>query len=186
GTFATDDYYIRPVDEGHARNPGNLLIESDPGYRSSPPNQSHAFSGALWDPQGIWGPPGRYLTYDDPFLTHGATCSPVLPAGTNGVSCEGPYYGVLEFVLDQGNDRWDARMPIDVTRTSAAGTEVGTWEVADGNLVSAFQNMRHFAAREEGRYLLDFPGSPVPGDVGLTLENLHEAADSFVLGVRFD
>jgi hypothetical protein len=186
GTFATDDYYIRPVDEGHARNPGNLLIESDPGYRSSAPNSSHVFSGALWDPHGVWGPAGRYLAYDDPFLTHDATCSPVLPAGTNSVSCEGPYHGVLGFVLDQGNERWDARMPIDVTRYGDDGSEVGSWQVDDGNLLSAFENMRHFAAGEEGRYLLDFPDSPVPADVGLTLENLHEASDSFVLGVRFD
>ena len=186
GAFATDDYYIRPVDEGHIRNGGNLLIESDPGFRSVAPNASHVFSGALWDPHGTWGPAGRYLTYDEPFLTHGATCSDVDPPGTNAVSCEGPYYGVLEFVLDQANERWDARMPIDVTRFDAAGAEVGTWSVADGNLVSAFQNMRHFAAHPEGRYLLDFPGSPVPGDVAMTLENLHEAEDSFVLGVRFD
>jgi len=186
GAFATDDYYIRPVDEGHARNPGNLFIETDPGFRSVAPNASHVFSGALWDPQGIWGPAGRYLTYDVPFLTHGTTCSAVLPAGTGGVSCEGPYYGARHFVLDQGNARWDARMPLAVTRYADGGGVVGTWNVANGNLISAFQNMRHFAAHEGGRYLLDFPGSPVPADVGLTVENLHEASDSFVLGVRFD
>jgi hypothetical protein len=186
GVFATDDYYIRPVDEGHARNDGNLLITSDPGYHSSPPNASHVFSGALWDPHGTWGPAGRYLAYDTPFLTHDTTCSPVLPAGTNAVSCAGSYYGALEFVLDQGNDRWDARMPIDVTRYDAGGAEVGSWVVQDGNLISSFQNMRHFAAHQGGRYLLDFPASAVPGDVGLTLENLPDTTDSFVLGLRFD
>jgi hypothetical protein len=97
----------------------------------------------------------------------------------------GPYYGVQHFVLDQGNERFDARMPIDVTRFSAAGADVGHWSVGDGNLISSFSNMRHFSAREDGRYLIDFPSSTIPTDVGFTLDNLLTADDTVVLGIRF-
>jgi len=185
GMFATDDYYLTPVDKGHIRNPGNLMINTDPGYRSPRPSPSYALAGALWDPHGTWGPAGRYFVYDDPFLTHGTTCSPVQPAGSNGVSCEGPYYGVAGFVLEQANERYNARMPIDVTRYSNAGVAVGQWNVADGNLISAFSNMRHFAAQHESRFLLDFPAAPTPNDVGLSVENALTTGDTFVLGVRF-
>ncbi|MCB1215050.1 MAG: right-handed parallel beta-helix repeat-containing protein, partial [Deltaproteobacteria bacterium] len=34
GAFATDDYYLEPVDKGHIRNSDNLLIHSHPGHRS--------------------------------------------------------------------------------------------------------------------------------------------------------
>jgi hypothetical protein len=185
GMFATDDYYITPVDKGQARNPGNRLINTDAGYRVPRPSPNYTLAGALWDPHGIWGTAGRYFVYDDPFLTHNTTCSPVPPVGSNGVSCEGPYYGVQGFVLDQGNERYNARMPIDVTRFSANGTDVGHWTVGDGNLISAFSNMRHFAAQHDGRYLLDFPGSTVPNDVGLSIENAPTANDDLVIGIRF-
>lgn len=186
GTFATDDYYIRPVDKGHVRNPGNLRINADAGYRTPRPSPNYALAGALWDPHGTWGPPGRYVVYDQPFLTEGATCSAISPAATGASSCVGPYYGVLEPVLDGGNERWDARFPMRFTRYSAAGSAVGTWEIGDGNLISAFSNMRHAALRGSGRYLLEFPGSPTPADVGFTVENAPAAGDTFVIGVRFD
>jgi hypothetical protein len=187
GAFATDDYYIRPVDKGHIRNPGNRFIQTDGGIRVARPSPSYALAGALWDPHGTWGAPGTWFTYDDPFLTHGGGCVTVAPPAANGTSCTGTYYGAMGFVLDQANPRWDPRMPIEVTRFDAAGVPVGTWSVADGNLISAFQNMRHFAARAgAGRFLLDFPASSTPADVGLELENLLEPSDTFVLGVRFD
>lgn len=186
GTFATDDYYIRPVDKGHARNPGNVRINADAGYRVPRPSPSYALSGALWDPHGTWGPAGRYLVYDDPFLTQGTTCSAVVPASTGAASCTGPYYGIVEPVLNRANERWDARLPMAFTRYSAAGSPVGTWSIADGNLISAFSNMRHAAVHGTGRYLLDFPGAAPPGDVGFTVENAATSADTFVIGVRFD
>lgn len=92
---------------------------------------------------------------------------------------------VQGFVLDQGNERYNARMPIDVTRFAADGTDVGHWTIGNGNLISAFQNMRHFAAQHDGRFLIDFPGSTMPNDVGLTVENAPTSDDDVVLGIRF-
>ena len=187
GAFATDDYYVRPVDKGHIRNPDNLLIGSDPGYRSPRPSPNFAFAGALWDPHGTWGAAGTWNTYDDPFLTHDATCAPVLPAGSNAVSCDGDYYGVMRFQLDQGNEPWEAYMPIEARRYDAADNQVGTWAVGPGwAIANAFGNMRHFAARHDGRYELDFPGSPTPTDVVFELENMDAVDRSFVIGVEFD
>lgn len=186
GTFDTWDYYIRPVDKGHVRNPGNVLVNSDPGYRHPRPSPNYALAGALWDPFGTFGPAGNYNVFDDPFLTSGATCQAILPAGSNGTSCDGNYYGVDSFVLDQGNDRWAGMFPINTTRYAADGSVLGTWNVGDGTVLSAFGNMRHVAVRESGRYLIDFPGRPVPGDVGVTIENALTANDDVVLGFRFN
>lgn len=185
GVWDTWDYYIRPVDKGHARNPGNVTINSDPGYRHPRPSPNYALAGALWDPYGSFGPAGNYNVFDQPFLTTGATCQPIPPAGSNGTSCSGPYYGVDNFVLDQGNERWAGLFPISATRQDATGGTIGTWTVGDGHLVDAFGNMRHFAVRDGARYLLDFPGSPVPNDVGFTIENAFATGDDFVLGIRF-
>jgi len=52
GAFDTWDYYIRPVDKGHLRNPGNVLVQSDPGYRHPRPSPNYALAGALFDPFG--------------------------------------------------------------------------------------------------------------------------------------
>ena len=49
-------------------------------------------------------------------------------------------------------------------------THVRSHQVRTALFLSA---MRHFAAHGGGRYLLDFPSSPVPADVGMTLENLR-------------
>ncbi len=185
GAFDTWDYYIRPVDKGHARNPGNVLVNSDPGYRHPRPSPNYALAGALWDPHGTFGPAGNYNVYNEPFLTHGASCQPILPAGSNGTSCDGNYYGVDSFVLDQGNDRWAGLFPINTTRYANDGTVAGTWNIGDGSVLSSFGNMRHVAVRESGRYLIDFPGRPVPGDVGVTIENALTTDDDVVLGFRF-
>jgi PKD repeat protein len=186
GVFSTEDYYIRPVDKGHARNPGNLWIASHPGYRVQR-NPSFALAGALWDPFGTWGPAGNWSGYDTPFFTHGATCQPVAPAATSGAaSCDGgPYYGAINFVLDQANSRFAATFPIEVTRYDAALNPIGTWSVAQGDPAVGLVNMRHFAAVHGGVYLLDFPGSPLPGDVGFDLENMLDANATAVIGVRF-
>ncbi|MCI0572000.1 MAG: G8 domain-containing protein, partial [Myxococcaceae bacterium] len=79
GVFRTDDYYIRAVDKGPVRNPGNLLVRSHPGFRAPVVRQENwTLAGALWDAHGYFGPAGRYWVYDEPFLTHGAACTPVL------------------------------------------------------------------------------------------------------------
>ncbi len=184
GTFRTDDYYYRAVEKGHVRNPQNILINSHTGYRSPRPNSNYALAGAIWDPNGVFGPAERYWTFDEPFLTAGTTCQQVAPEGLNGASCVGPYYGVIGFVLDGANARYQARMPIDVERRDAAGALLGRWVVEDGTLISDFGVMRHFAALRGGEYILRFPGSPLPRDVGFTLDNLHSADDTLMIAVQ--
>jgi PKD repeat protein len=190
GVFSTDDYYIRAVDKGHARNPDNLWIGSHPGYRVQlPPTRSFALAGALWDPWGIWGPAGNWSVFDTPFLTHGAACQPVAPAADSGaLSCSGgPFYGVMSFVLDQANSRFSPTFALDVTRYDAALNPLAPgWRVEEGIPAVGLTNMRHFAAAQGGTYLLDFPGSPVPGDVGFTVENMLDTGSTVVVGVRFD
>lgn len=38
GAFGSNDYYIRPVEKGMWRNPGNRMIHTDAGYRAIPPH----------------------------------------------------------------------------------------------------------------------------------------------------
>ncbi len=184
GAFATNDYYTRPVDKGHIRNPGNLLINSHPGYRAPRPSAQYAFAGALWDPQGIWGPAGNWNTYANPFLTDGATCQ-AIPGDAGAVSCDGEYYGVSGFQLEGANRPWAAYMEIAARRYNSAGLLVGTWGVEAATSATTFGNMRHFATRSSGRYELDFPSSPTPTDVIMTVDNMDAAAQTFVVGVQF-
>jgi hypothetical protein len=188
GVFSTDDYYIRPVDKGHARNDGNLWLQSHPGYRMHRTSPAFALAGALWDPFGSWGPAGSWSLFDEPFMTHGASCTPIAPAAASGaVSCAGgPFYGAINFVLDQGNSRFGATFALDVTRYDSMLNPVGTWVVDDGIPSVGLMNMRHFAAADGGIYRLDFPTSPVPRDVGFDLENMLDASSDFVLAVRFE
>lgn len=195
GAFKTDDYYTAGVDKGTVRNPGNRLINSHPGYRSLPPqldgqplnNRNFTFSGALWDPHGYWGPRGNYTVYNVPFLTAGASCQPVAPAGRNGLSCAGEYYGVEQFQTDFDNSRYNFMAPIDVTRQDANGAEIGRWSVGDGTISTAsLGNMRHFAARPGGRYVLRFPGKPNPRWLAMTVTNAWRASDSMLMAVPFD
>ncbi len=186
GAFKTDDYYVRPVDKGTISNPGNVLVDSHPGYRIPRPATDWALAGALWDPHGYWGPAGNWWVYDDPFLTHDRDCVSVAPAGSNGASCPGNYLGIKGFQLDQANEPWAAYFTIDVTRQDVAtGAAVGSWRVDAAPPAQAFSNMRHFAAAEGGRYLVDFPGQ-LPTDVVVEVENALTADDHAVLGVRFD
>lgn len=186
GTFKTDDYYIRGVDKGLIRNPGNMLVASHPGFRTPPTlTENWTLAGALWDPHGYWGPQGNYWVYDQPFLTSGANCQQVLPAGKNGASCEGPYYGVDGFQLDRNNESYSALMPISVTRVAATGEPLGLWTVGDGKVAPKLGNMRHFSAHKDGRYVLRFPSSALPREVALIIDNAYRADDSFLLAVDY-
>ncbi len=186
GAFKTDDYYISPVDKGLVRNPNNQLIQSHPGYRSPLRLQENwALAGALWDPHGYWGPAGNFWVYDLPFLTEGQNCQPVAPQGENGLSCDGEYYGVDNFVVDN-SEPYRSMMPIQVTRFRADNSTIGTWFVGNGEQATRLGNMRHFAALRNSRYLLDFPGEPVPNQrVELTVTNAYRPEDQFLLGIRF-
>ncbi|MCA9519907.1 MAG: right-handed parallel beta-helix repeat-containing protein [Myxococcales bacterium] len=197
GAFASDDYYIRPVEKGHIRNSNNLLIKSHPGHRSKASVDEgsgfalgydyYVFASALWDPYGLWGPAGNWSVYDEPFLTYGANCTPLSPPGQLAISCDGRYYGVDAFVVNQANEPWDDLMAIEIQRYTdgTLGEEVGTWRVEAGQSDWLLAHMRHFAVRQNGFYRLSFPGLEIPWEVTLDLTNIHGKDDVFVLGVPF-
>jgi hypothetical protein len=193
GAFRTNDYYTLGVDKGTVRNANNRLIASHPGYRTLPPhldgqplNRRHwTYAGALWDPHGYWGPKGQYWVIDHPFLTSGAQCQRVEPAG-NGQSCAGEYYGVGSFQTDFDTSRYNFQAAIDVTRQDSGGNPMANWSVADGTTSTMLGNMRHFAARPGGRYVLKFPGKPHPKWFAMSVGNAYRASDSFVIGIAFD
>lgn len=188
GAFATEDYYIRPVDKGQMRNPGNLMINTHPGYRSMPVLDHYTLVGALWDPNGVWGPANNFFVYDSPFFTYGQTVSPVEPAGqTGGVSVSGPFYGIKEFVLDNSRPYYEPLMAVTATRLDPQTLQpVGTWEVDEALSINwILAPMRHFAAHRDGIYQVAFPSESLPTDVELRFENMLEESDTLVLGVQF-
>jgi G8 domain/Right handed beta helix region len=187
GAFKTNDYYITAVDKGLVRNPDNKLINSSPGRRVQPfLNENWTLAGALWDPHGYWGTKENYWVYDNPFLTSETSCFDVAPAGKNGKSCTGPFYGIGDYLTDFDAQRYGFKAPIAVTRYNSAGSSIGTWTVGDGNTAPKLGNMRHFAAFKNGRYALRFPGHDKPKDVSLSLSNFLSSDDSMILGVAFD
>jgi hypothetical protein len=199
GAFKTDDYYITAVDKGLVRNPNNRLINSHPGYRVLPPalrtddnpNDNWTLAGALWDPHGYWGPKENFWVYDVPFLTDGASCIAVQPAGQNGMSCDGEYYGVGDYLTDFDTNRYNFRAPLEVIRQDSTGAEIGRWTVADGNVSNMLGNMRHFAAHTAGSYVMRFPkttgtGYDLPKRFEASISNAYRATDWFMLGISFD
>jgi hypothetical protein len=76
--------------------------------------------------------------------------------------------------------------PIDVTRQDNNGQALGSWSVADGATSTMLGNMRHFAARPGGRYLLRFPGKPNPKWFAMSVGNAWRSSDWFVMAVAFD
>jgi G8 domain len=190
GAFRTDDYYTIAVDKGLQRNPDNKLILSNPGRRVQPfTTQNWTLAGALWDAHGLWGPKGNYWVYDEPFFTSGSSCTAVAPAGKNGSSCAGPYYGVGDYLTDFDTNRYSFKAPIEVTRVNPDGSQVGVWRVGDGNTAPMLGNMRHFAALKGGRFVLRFPnpsgGYRLPTSFGSSFSNLLTSSDSALLGVAF-
>jgi G8 domain len=196
GVFRTDDYYITAVDKGLARNGNNLLINSHPGYRTPVKTQENwTLAGALWDPHGYWGPKGNYWTYDNPFLTAGSNCAPVDTGGgapgTNGLSCDSNFYGVTGYWSEK-SAQYLPFMPIKATRYDSNGQFVGSWAVGDGTTAPKLGNMRHFAAKKGGRYLLEFPSNKADPNAYIPAEffqfnvtNAYRTDDEFVIGVPF-
>ena len=194
GVFSTSDYYITGVNKGPARNPNNRLIASHPGYRTLPPHMDGkpidrrfwTLSGALWDPHGYWGSKGQFWVYDIPFLTAGASCQPVAPAGKNGVSCAGEYYGLGGFKTDFDPSDYQFVSAIEATRIDSAGNPIGTWAVQDGANSTMLGWMRHFAARQGGSYILRFPGKPASRYFAMSVTNAYRDTDTFLFAVQFD
>ena len=211
GVFGTDDYYIRPVEKGFKRNPSNILINADAGFRAKPPHLQAGYtpadknnwtlSGAIWDPEGYWTTKGSYWVLDSPFLK-APDCTPIaskVPTNVaNGLSCAGPYYGVHDFRLGRDNpltftDQYSFNETLEATRLDANGVALGTWRVENGFDSNMLGNMRHFAAMNGGIYTVRFPEYPhgsttkvSPKWVNLAIENMIAAGGSFILGVQYD
>lgn len=196
GVFATDDYYIRPVEKGQARNYNNLIINSHPGVRLKAPYNYFSLSGALYDPNGIWGPAGNFVVYDDPFYTTGKTKIDIAPSlqVSGGVSVTGPFYGFQGFVphglgnTAPKNQPYNACMAIKVRRLNPATlAEEGNFELEGRTFATALANMRHFATSPDAYYELSFPADSVlPEDFQMTVENMMEESDVQVVAVQFD
>jgi hypothetical protein len=223
GAFMTDDYYIRPLEKGTVRNEGNRLINSHAGYRSLPPMlqkvhnraENWALSGALWDPYGYWGPARNFLVFNVPFLTTGKTCvnsdGNTAGDGLNGVSCEGPYYGVSSFQTDVEPGRYTFSAALHVQRQTPSGDALDTWNIEDGytswtdakgvSHACDFHTpppkgkycswklgwMRHFTAVPSGRYLVEFPThARPPRYLAFNIENAYRESDDMLIAVPFD
>ena len=180
GVFATNDYYIRPVEFGHIRNTNNLIINAHPGVKLMAPFSYFTFAGAMWDPYGMWGGNvGDYLVYDLPFFTAGQTPTPVIPGEVSGgVLVEGPFYGFNQFVINEGNIRWEDYMSIRVHRLADNFQNLGTWEVDEAQSGWALAHMRHFATHPSDYYQLEFPSIETVSDIGLNVTAM-KATDSY-------
>ncbi len=194
GVFSTDDYYIRPVEKGQTRNEGNLIINSHPGVKLKAIYSYFTLASALWDPHGIWGPPGNYFVYNDPFLTHGKPITEVAPgAVSGGVSVPGPFYGFEGFVLHGVGDAPPKNQPyfdlmgIKVRRLNQNLEEIATWTVPEAQPDYLLQHMRDFATSPDGIYELTFPDEDaLPTNFQMNVENMLTTDDVQVMAIQFD
>lgn len=187
GVFATNDYYIRPVELGQIRNTNNLVVNAHPGVKMTAQYSYFALAGALWDPHGIWGGnAGDYLVYDSTFFTAGQTPTPVSPSTiSGGVLVEGPFYGFNEFVINRGNIRWEDFMAINVQRLDDDFQNIGNWELIDADPSWALSHMRHFATHPSDYYQLEFPSIDTVFDVGINVTAMTSTDDYQVIAIEY-
>ncbi|MGB3619673.1 MAG: G8 domain-containing protein [Catalinimonas sp.] len=203
GAFDLSDYYLRPVEKGQWQTEGMVLINAHPGvkltaYEGVPdqrndPNKPHYNqAGAVYDPQGLWGPANTYFVFDEPFYTYGETKH--LPAGISaalngGVSVQGPFYGIDGFEINDGTGvDENQRMGLEIFRYNAQDQVVGSqrlWSLsaAPSNLLA---NMRDFALHHDGYYEVEFPENTPPDRVQVGMTNLLTTADVVIVGFEFD
>jgi hypothetical protein len=194
GMFKADDYYLRGIEKGQARNTNNRLINTQGGYRPLPPNldgqplenRNWTYSGALWDPAGLWGPKDNFVVYDTPFLTAGGNCQNLSTIAKDSKTCGGEYYGIEFIQSDIDDTPFGFRAPIEVIRSDSAGSEIGRWVVGDGAVSTKLSTMRHFAARQGGTYTMRFPGRAAPKRLSVDVTNAFRAGDSFIFAMPFD
>ncbi len=187
GAFATNDYYIRPVEKGQIRNTNNLIVNSHPGVKLEADFPHYALAGALWDPNAVWGnTPEEWLVYDTPFFTYGQTPTVVPPGAiSGGVLVDGPFFGFNEFVINEANLRWEDFMEIHVNRLDNNFNSVGSWTVDEAQPGWVFAHMRHFAAHPDDYYTLEFPTITEVNDVGISVTNMHNSSDTLIIGVEY-
>lgn len=189
GAFSTEDYYLRGVDKGLIFNPDNTFINTHPGYRVPSPNIAntggYALAGALWDPQGYWGPKNYYWVYDLPFLTAGTNCVFVTrKLHDNDKVCEGPYYDIGVPRRDHEDVYSEAHM---FRALRFERQDNGTvWEIPQGVPPGLLLQMRHAALVKDGEYIVRTPGTSPGHSVEVPVTNVHSATDGFVLGFEYD
>lgn len=194
GVFATEDYYIRPVEKGQFRNTNNLILDSHPGVKLEAPFNYFTLASALWDPNGIWGPAENYFVYDVPFMTHGLEVITVQPGPeSGGVSVPGPFYGFEGFVMHgvgtepPQNQPYFDLMAISVNRYDDAMELVDTWTVDAAEAGWALSHMRDFAAHPSGIYELSFPDEANGAtEFQVNVHNMLTEEDSLIVGIHFD
>lgn len=196
GAFATDDYYLIPLEKGHARNHSNHLVNCDPGRRLERLDVDYALAGALWDAQGHWsGQPDcdTYLVYDDPFFATVGTPQ------SGGLLVPGPYYGFNDFRINEPGIDFEDEHKIVVTRQPASTTSlalvspVGTWTIEKDKgtaIHNVLSYLRHFVTHPTGHYILDFPEfgpnvGPWIFDVGMKVTGFLSTDDSQIIAVPF-
>lgn len=195
GALLNDDYYTDPVEWGPVYNTGNVLINAFPGYRDTPPNlagtmASHnrhfTFAGAVWDPPGWHGPAGNFWCFNHPFFTYGEGSihytSPV--EQNNGVSIPGPFYAFQSYTLDGVGGSSNRAAMRASRRNPATGEEVAFWEVTRSPNNGILSNMRHFAAKKDGEYILTFPGETAPTTFRAAIGGVKDASDAFLVGIQ--
>ena len=190
GSFATNDYYLRPVEKGQIRNYNNIIINAHPGVKMESGYDHFVFAGALWDTSGTWsGTPGNnYLVYDQPFFTDGLTTQTINPstAVTGGVLVPSPFYGFNHFIINQSNIEWQDLMEIDVDRLNTIDFSIiDNWNIQAANIDWLLSHMRHFATHPSGYYELQFPTSGVITDVAVTIENMLYTSDFQVIAIEY-
>lgn len=188
GVFATEDYYIRPVEKGHIRNSNNLLVNSHPGVKLKAIFPYFALASAMLDHHGTWGTQniGKYFVYNDPFFTYNQIPTLGPQADTpGGVFVNGPFYGFNDFILNKANLPYEDYMEINVRRVNDDGSTIGNWNVSAATPGNMLDHMRHFATHHTGKYILEFPGVDTVRDVAMTVENMLTSNDTVVLAIEY-
>lgn len=200
GAFSTVDYYIRGLEKGLIRYTNNIVINSHPGYkltpaqgwrsnRVDPVNPHFSLAGALWDPQGYWGPKETYLVFDDPFYTYGLE-KHIHESGieaTGGVSVNGPFYGMQGFILNNANKPWSSYYGLKVRRLDDDFNQVGLFELVSAaeGVSSLLKNMRDFVTHPTGIYELTFPSDPAPASFSMQVTNMLTEGDQLLIAIEF-
>lgn len=198
GAFSTVDYYLRPVEKGHWLTRGMVLINSHPGVKLTA-NQANGdnvidenlphfnLAGAIWDPQGFWGPKNNYLVFDKKFYTYGHNTTVVSPSTevSGGVSVEGPFYGFNNLTIHAENGTSQNRTGMIFTRYDQNLTKIDSirlYETSSGFL----QWMKDIAFQKGGIYTIAYPDMNKPYYIDYnSITNLLSSDDEIIVGFDF-
>ncbi len=198
GAFSTVDLYLRPVEKGHWLSFDNRLINSHPGVKltasesntsasgADPLDPHFNLAGAIWDPQGIWGPQNNYVVFDRPFYTHGHQVEIILPNTeiSGGVSVSGPFYGLQDYVVKHSDGTSRDLAGKKFIRYTNDLNEVDSFTL-NQNSSPLLQNMKDCAAQKGGVYEVDFVNLEDVYDVEVRADNFLTESDELVVAFEF-